>query len=237
MMACKKALVEAQGNEELAIEILRKSGEAKAAAKSDRETKEGCVSVVIAGNKAVIASLNCETDFVARNDQFVALTEKVARLYLEKGDAAQAEVDTILKENIITLGENITLGKMEVLEGEVLGFYVHSNRKVAAVAALSGGTEDQARDVAMHITAQNPTVLSPEEVDGTSIAKESEIYKEQLRNEGKPEAMLDKIIEGKVKKFKEEQALLTQSFIKDPSQTITAMLGSAKVSGFKRIEV
>lgn len=237
MMAVKKALVEAGGDEEKAIEILRKRGEAKSAEKSDRETGEGAVAISIQGNKACIAALRCETDFVARNDDFVKLAQDVADKYLEKGEAAQEENESMVREAVNTLGENIQIGEYVLVNAPVIGGYVHSNRKIGVLIGLSGGSEDKAKDVAMHAAAMNPLVKNPTEVSDELVAKEREIWVEQLKNEGKPENIMDNILKGKEKKFREESALTAQVFVKDNNVTVGQFLEGAEVAEYVRIKI
>ncbi len=238
MMACKKALMEAEGNEEQAIEILRKSGEAKALKKADRETSEGAVYGEIRDGKGVLVKIGCETDFVARNEAFEELAKKMIDLAFEKGaEAMKDEADALAKDAVVTLGENIQFAGAKELEGETLAIYMHSNKKTAAIVALSGGSEDLGKDFAMHVVASQPVVVSPDEVPEELVEKEKEIWREQLIEEGKPEAMLDQIMAGKVKKFKEQQALLTQEFVKDPSQKVEQVAGDAKVTGFIHLAI
>lgn len=235
MMACKKALVEADGDMDKAIDILRKSGQAKAAKKGDRETTEGAAAT--SGRAAV--SLYCETDFVARNEDFLRFVQSLADEANSKGEEAAKSLFETKKTEIITqLGENITFGEGKVIEGgDTLGHYVHSNKKIAVVVALSGGTEAMANDIAMHIAASAPQVISPEEVDDALLEKEKEIWTEQLKNEGKPENIVEKILLGKEKKFREENALIKQNFVKNPDQTVEEFLGDATVESFVRIAV
>lgn len=235
MMACKKALVEANGDMNAAIDILRKTGAAKAEKKGDRDTSEGAVAV--SGGAAI--SLQCETDFVGRNDDFLALAQELADEAATNGEeAAKAMFEKKKTDAITKLGENITFGEAKVLKaGDTVGRYIHSNNKIAVVVAITGGTEDMARDVAMHIAASSPQVISPDEVDDTLVAKEKEIWTEQLKNEGKPEQIMEKILMGKEKKFREENALLKQNFVKNPDQTIEEFLGDATIEAFVRLEV
>lgn len=237
MMAVKKALVEAGGDEEKAIEILRKRGEAKSAEKSDRETGEGAVAISIQGNRACIAALRCETDFVARNDDFIKLAQDVADKYLEKGEAAQEENESMVREAVNTLGENIQIGEYVLVEAPVIGGYVHSNRKIGVLIGLSGGSEDKAKDVAMHAAAMNPLVKNPTEVSDELVAKEKEIWIEQLKNEGKPENIMENILKGKEKKFREESALTAQVFVKDNNVTVGQFLEGAEVAEYVRIKI
>jgi len=238
MMACKKALIESNGDMEKAIEILRKSGEAKAAAKAERTTKEGRLFFKIEGNHVAIVKLLCETDFVARNDDFIQTGTRILDIALAHGaEKAMAEGDPLLKNAILKLGENMTINTVKVLEGKVWGYYLHSTNKVGAVVSIENGTEELAKDIAMHVTAMSPRYLSPDDVKQEEVDKEIEIMKAQLQKEGKPEAIWDKILAGKVKKYREEHALLTQPFVKDPSITIAKHLGKAVITYFERIAI
>lgn len=237
MMACKKALVESNGDAEAAMEILRKKGAAKAADKADRATAEGTIAVI--GRAAV--ALNCETDFVAKNADFIAFAEKLAQTVNAEGVSAAEALFEAEKTDLITkLGENITLGSVVVLDGgSVVGAYIHSNNKLAGLVALDGGSEEVARDIAMHTVAASPGVLSPDEVDEETVSKEREIWLEQLKNEGKPEQILEKILFGKEKKFREENALLKQAFVKNPEVSVEqfATDNGAKIVSFLRLSV
>jgi len=236
MMAVKKALEEAAGDEEKAIELLRKRGEAQAVKKSDREQAEGGIFIESAGSKAAIVHLACETDFVARGDDFQSAGQSLAKMALEKGtDAVQNEAKSSMPELINKLGENISLTDAQVVEGSTLGTYVHSNSKIGTIVSLEGGSEEIARDVAMHAAAMAPEVITPEEVNAKDVEKEKEIWKEQLAKEGKPAEIIEKIMMGKEKKFREESALIKQKFVKDPSMTVEKYLDGAKVSAYVRL--
>lgn len=234
MMQCKKALEEAGGDEEKAIEILRKKGAAKAAEKSDRETSEGIIITKVEGNKAVIVQLSCETDFVAKNEEFLSAAEAAASTALSSGvEAAKAEAEPVLKELFTKLGENMTI-EVDMIEGEGVGEYVHTNGKVGAIVNLGSSDAEKARDVAMHITAMNPAVINPEELPEDVVIKERDIWADQLKNEGKPAEMIDKIMMGKEKKFREEAALIKQSFVKNGEQTVEQYLEGNTVTSFVR---
>jgi elongation factor Ts len=238
ILACKDALEEAGGDEEKAIEILRKRGIAQAAKKAAREQAEGLVFLKESEGKAAVVLIRCETDFVARDSTFQQVGEAIVSTLLAKGeDAAKQEADLKLPELVQKLGENISLGELKLVEAPVIGTYVHSNQKIGVVVGLEGGTKDQARDAAMHAAAMNPQYARPEEVTPEALAKEREIWTEQLKKEGKPEAMLDKIMIGKEKKFREENALLTQPFVKDSSMTVEKYLGDSKLSAYVRLSV
>ncbi|MEK7146117.1 MAG: translation elongation factor Ts [Patescibacteria group bacterium] len=236
-MACKKALEEAGGDETKAIEMLRKKGEAKAAERADRSTAFGVVVIESDGNKTAMLSLGCETDFVAKNDDFLAAAQAMAKKLLSEGETVDLSSD--LSELGIKMGEKIDVKDKKVMAGANIDSYVHSNKRIGVLVSLQGGTKELARDIAMHVAASNPTNLSPDEIDTEWVNKEKEIWRELLKAEGKPEAMWDKIMEGKEKKFREEHALLTQAFIKDPEKKIQDLLGSAeaKVEAFFRSEV
>lgn len=234
MMQCKKALEEAGGDEEKAIEILRKKGAAKAVEKSDRETAEGIIVAKTEGNKAAIVKLSCETDFVAKNEEFMAVAEKAAKMALESGvEAARQDAEPILKELFTKLGENMSI-EVDMIEGEGVAEYVHTNGRVGAIVNLASTDGEKARDVAMHITAMNPVVITPEELPEDVVIKEREVWAEQLKNEGKPEEMIDKIMMGKEKKFREEAALIKQSFVKDGEKTIEQYLEGNSITSFVR---
>jgi len=230
MTACKQALEEANGDYEGAVDILRKQGMAKAAKKADRSTSEGAIALKIEGGKGAIAQLNCETDFMAQSDDFLTLLDKVLNSLLS-GEISPdgAELDFV-KEEVLKLGENVYVTGMNLLDGDHLGGYVHSNKKIGVLVALNGGNEELARDIAMHAAATNPAVLSPDEVSEDLVNREKSIWVEQLAAEGKVGEIVEKIMVGKEKKFREESALLKQAFIKNPDQTIEQLLALAGAS-------
>ncbi len=232
-MACKKALEEADGDESKAIEVLRKKGEAKSAERAERSTNFGVVAVHEENGKAAIVVLGCETDFVAKNDDFVNVAKSFAKEVFENGESL--DLSSKMNDLNIKMGEKIELKTVKIVEGTNLGVYIHGNR-IGTLVALSGGEKDTARDIAMHVAAMNPRVTSPSEVSEELLAKEKEIWTEQLKNEGKPEEIIGKIMMGKEKKFREENALLTQAFVKNPDQTVEAVLNGVKIEGFWRFE-
>jgi len=250
MMDCKKALAEADGDMEKAIEDLRKASGLKAAKKASRVAAEGVVQVKVAeeGNYAVIIEVNSETDFVARDDNFLAFAEKAldAAFANQEADVA-AILDGGLEADrqalVQKIGENINLRRIDRLalnadtEG-VIDSYIH-NGKIGVLVMLSGGNEALARDVAMHIAAVNPMVVRAEDIPEDVLAKEAEIYKAQAQDSGKPEEIVNKMIEGRLRKYKEEVSLLDQTFVKDPDQKVGALLkeGGADVVSFLRYEV
>ncbi len=238
LLAVKSALEEAGGNEEKAIEILRKRGQAQAVKKAERDQKEGSVFIESNGKKAAIVHLACETDFVARGDDFQNAGAALVKMAFEKGaDAAKKHAEGIMPDLVNKLGENVSLLDLTVIEGGTLGTYVHSNKKIGVVIALDGGDETKAKDVAMHAAAMAPAVISPEEVSADLVEKEKEIWRDQLKKEGKPEAMHDKIMIGKEKKFREEWALVKQPFAKDQSISVEKYLEGAKVAKYVRMAV
>lgn len=239
MSACKKALEEANGDYDQAVDLLRKKGAAKAADRAARGTGEGAIFVKSENGKAAIVALGCETDFVARSPEYAELGNIVAeKLMAGEISADDRDVEEV-KEAVLKLGENIQISDMALVEGDVLGDYVHSNGKIGVVVALEGGNVEIARDVAMHAAATAPAVLSPDEVSDDLVEKEKSIWAEQLKSEGKPEEIIDKIMMGKEKKFREESALVKQSFVKNPEQTIEQFVDAAggKVVKFVRFSV
>jgi elongation factor Ts len=238
MLAVKKALEEAAGDEEKAIEILRKRGEAQAVKKGKREQPEGNVFSAQSDRKAAFVLIACETDFVARADDFQNAGEALAKTALEQGEeAAKSASATTLPALVNKLGENITLAEVHTIEAPVIGLYVHNNKKIGVGIGLEGGTEELARDAAMHAAAMAPEVVSPEEVSAESVEKEKAIWQEQLTKEGKPEEIQEKIMMGKEKKFRAEQALLNQDFVKEPGKTVGEHLGDATVVAYVRLAV
>jgi elongation factor Ts len=239
IIACKKALVEADGDYDKAVEILRKKGQAKAADRAGRSTGEGAVFVKTAEGKTALVALRCETDFVARGDDFLELLNVVAdELIAGKINSGDDEVQTV-KDAVLRLGENVQVGGLYLSNSSVAGTYVHSNKKIGVLVELEGGSEDMAKDIAMHAAATNPAVLTPDEVSDELVEKEKGIWIDQLKQEGKPEQIIEKIMMGKEKKFREESALVKQAFVKNPDQTIEELLasGSAKITNFVRFSV
>ena len=238
ILACKQALEEANGDEEKAIEILRKRGIAQAVKKAEREQSEGAIFIAKSGSKAAVLTLKCETDFVARSAAFVALGDELAKHYLTAGsDALHKDLEQKLPDAIQKLGENISVGEMMTAEAPVLGTYVHSNRKIGVIIGLEKGQEEMARDVAMHAAALNPLYVHPTDVPGDVLEKEREIWKEQLSKEKKPPEILEKILLGKEKKFCEENALIKQSFVKDSTKSVEQYLNGARITAYVRVSI
>ncbi len=236
--AVKDALVEAGGDEEKAIELLRKRGIAQAAKKADREQGEGLVFLKEEGSRSVMCILRCETDFVARDENFAKTGEAiVTALFADGLDAAKAKAAELVPDLVQKLGENITADDMHAIEAPVIGSYLHSNRKIGVIIGLEGSTKETARDIAMHAAALSPRYVHPEEVGEDVLTKEKEIWQEQMKKEGKPEAMWDKIMMGKEKKFREENAITKQSFVKDPSKTVEQHLDGGKITTYVRVSV
>ena len=252
MMDCKKALVEAEGDFDQAIELLRKKGQKVAAKRADRESSEGAaIAQVNADNtKGVIISLNCETDFVAKNDDFVKLANDFADLalnYSTKEELLKADYNGISVEDKLTeqtgvIGEKIEIGAFKILEAPFVGSYIHAGNKIAVLTGLSkgvDGAEEAAKNVSMQAAAMNPVALNEEGVDQATIDKEIEIAKDTLREEGKPENMLDKIAQGKLQRFFKDNTLVHQAYIKDNKQSVADYVKSLdsdlEVIAFERV--
>jgi elongation factor Ts len=254
MMDCKKALTETNGDFEAAIDFLRKKGAKVAASRQDRESNEG---VVIArtsadGKRGVIIELNCETDFVAKNAEFVAFANAIAGAAVENKPASLDALNELtvdgqkIGEAIIDktgkIGEKIGVSKYEVIDGEKVIAYIHGNYRLGVLVALSAnvtGADEAGKDVAMQIAAMNPIAVDKDGVDATTIERELEIAKEQIRAEGKPEEMVEKISVGKLNKFYKDSTLLNQEFVKDPSKSVAQFLSTVEkgltVTAFKRV--
>ena len=256
MMDCKKALQETAGDIEAAIEAMRKSGVAKAAKKAGRIAAEGAIVVAVdeAGAAALLLEVNCETDFVARDENFRNFAQGLATALLEQGDDAAAEsatlslngagaqpVEAVRQELVSKLGENVSVRRHAGLRkspGGALGIYVHGIR-IGVIVALSTDDAVLAKDLAMHIAAANPLCVDEQEVPRDVLEKEREIQLAQAAQSGKPQAIIEKMVEGRVKKFLRESTLLGQAFVKDPDVTVAALLkkNNAAVTGFIRYEV
>ena len=244
MMECKKALTAADGNIEQAIEDLRKNSGLKAAKKADRTAAEGKLRVVVDGGSAVIVEINSETDFAAGDANFGAFADKVVAKLAETKNADVAalmagELEDAREALVQKIGENITVRRPVVLEGDTLGAYVHSNGKIACVVVLNGGNEEVAKDIAMHVTASNPRVVRGEEMPADVLEKEKEIIKAQPDMAGKPAEIVEKMMVGRINKFLKENSLLDQPFVKNPDQTVgqLAKEAGAEVVSFVRMEV
>ncbi len=250
MMDCKKALVDANGNMEEAVDLLRKSGQAKADKKSSRVAADGRIAVAADGNKAAIAEINSETDFVAMDENFVSFAEAVAAAVLassvEDVDSLSSltfpderMVETARTELVAKVGENISVRRFARIEAaDHLGNYTHGAR-IGALVALSGGNAELARDVAMHVAATNPLCVDKDEVPADTLERERRIFAEQAAESGKPPEIVEKIVTGRVAKFLKEITLLGQPFVKDPDVSVGKLLNDADaaVTAFVRYEV
>ncbi|MBR9791004.1 MAG: elongation factor Ts [Gammaproteobacteria bacterium] len=248
MLDCKKALVETDGDIELAIENMRKSGQAKAAKKAGRIAAEGVILTKVEAGKATMLEVNCETDFVARDEGFLAFGNKLLDVAFEKGlndiealNASEIEggvVSDVRDALVAKIGENISPRRVLTVEGDNLGAYVHGGR-IGVVAILTGGEEELAKDVAMHVAASSPQFVKPEQVPAEVVEKEKAIQIEIAMQSGKPAEIAEKMVVGRMKKFTGEISLTGQPFVKDPSVSVGELLKSngADVVNFVRFEV
>jgi elongation factor Ts len=252
MMECKKALVEVDGDIEAAIDLMRKSGAAKADKKAGRTAAEGLIVFKTSadGKNAAMVEVNCETDFVTKGDDFLNFASAVAQLTLDKKpadiDALKAltmddgeTVADATKNLIAKVGENMNVRRFvnKTTDG-VFGCYLHGGR-IGVLVELQGGDEALAKDIAMHVAASNPACVSEADIDPALIAKEREIFSAQAAESGKPAEIIEKMVEGRIKKFLKEVTLTGQPFVKDPDQTVEQLLkaAGATVVGFDRLEV
>ncbi|GMG87505.1 translation elongation factor Ts [Biformimicrobium ophioploci] len=246
MMECKRALAEADGSIEVAIENLRKASGLKAAKKAGRTAADGIVVAKVADDASygLLLEVNSETDFVARDEGFKSFVNTVleAAFAAKQTDVAAlmaGELESAREALVQKIGENITVRRAELVEGAKVGAYVHSNSRIAALVALSGGDAEVARDVAMHVTAVNPQVVKPEDMPAEAVAKEEEIIKAQPDMEGKPAEIVEKMMGGRIKKFLKENSLIEQQFVKNPELTVGKLVkdAGAEVISFTRYEV
>jgi len=252
MMDCKKALVEADGDMEKAVDVLRKKGQKVAANRADREATEGAVIALTSADNGygVIVSLNCETDFVAKNESYVALAKGITEIALNNKPenleallALSFDGNLSVQEKLIqqtgVIGEKLEITAYEQLEGAFVAPYIHAGNKLATLVALSDAQEEAGKNVAMQAAAMNPVALNRNSVSEEAIARELEIGKELARQEGKPEEMLEKIAQGRLNKFFKESTLVEQEFIKDNKLTVEKYLDSVQkgltATGFKRV--
>ena len=251
MMECKKFLVQANGDIEEAIKEMRKAGGLKADKKADRVAAEGKIFIVKDESGAVMLEINSETDFVARDDNFVDLGNKVATTALESKTSDTKElaqlqlsddsmtVEEARQQLVAKIGENIQLRRLTQMSSEgAIGSYLHG-AKIGVIVSLKNGTEDLAKDIAMHIAASNPLVVSKDDVPADAIENEREIFTAQARESGKPQEIIDRMIEGRISKFVDEVSLSGQPFVKDPSKKVGQLLKEkgAEVISFVRFEV
>jgi len=255
MMDCKKALEESSGNFELAIEILRKKGQKVAANRADRDSSEGVAIARVSSDRTmgIIISLNCETDFVAKNNTYIQLANKLADLalgystkesFLSSKFDDKLTVNEKLTEQTGVIGEKIEIGSFKFLEANYVGSYIHAGNKIASIVGLSyndDNAEKVSKNIAMQVAAMNPIALDEHGVSKDILDKEIEIAKDQLRQQGKPEAMLDNIVKGKIKRFLKDNTLVNQIFIKDNkinvSQYAFSINPKFSITGFQRISL
>lgn len=243
MMDAKKALTEADGDMEAARKLLRERGLAKADARADRENAQGAIAIATNVGAVGLAELKCETDFVAKSQNFVALTQEIADSVAARGEQAVADHQSEVDDLKVTLKENIEVGRVvQVPLGpdDVFDTYLHKQDgrgKVGVAVELAGGSPELAHDIAIHIAFTKPTYLSRDEVPAEAVAEERETLTTITRNEGKPEAALEKIVEGKLNGWYQERVLLEQKFVRDEKQTITQLLGGASVVRFGLVVV
>jgi elongation factor Ts len=245
MMDCKKALVESEGDMELAIETMRKSSGMKAAKKAGRIAADGLIGMKVSedGSKAAMVEVNCETDFAARDDNFLGF---VATVTGQVFDSAETDISKLLeagleetREKLVQkIGENCSIRRAEVFEGLVAS-YVHTNGRIGVLVSLEGGDIELGKDIAMHIAATNPSVILPEDAPADLLAAERDIYTAQAQDSGKPPEIVEKMVEGRVRKYLAEISLTEQPFVKDGDIKISALLKNkgATVKAFTRFEV
>ena len=254
MMECKKALVETNGDMDAAADLLRKAGAAKADKKAGRVAAEGIVTIANGDNASAILEVNCETDFAAKNEDFIAYAQNLAEMVLASrpddvealnalpyGDSGNT-VEESLKELIGKIGENMTVRRFDIIEGETLGSYLHKvgpTARIGVVINMEGGDEALARDIAMHVAASKPQFIDQDQVDPEVLEKEKQILTEQAADSGKPADIIEKMVMGRVNKFLKEITLVGQPFVKDPDTTVEKLLKSnnARVIGFIRFEL
>lgn len=254
MMDCRKALVESDGDFEKAVDYLRKKGQKVSALRSDRETKEGAVIAKTASDSksGAIVCLSCETDFVAKNQEFIDFAQSVADLALSSqasslealvaGSLDGASIQTRIDELVAKIGEKITLSRYEQVSGDFVSSYIHGNYRIGVLVAFNQViSEEAAKNVAMQIAAMNPVAVDADSVPADVLSRERDIAIEQVKAEGKPAEMAEKIAQGKVNKFLKESTLAGQAFVKDPNLTVADYLKSLnpglKVLGFKRVQL
>jgi elongation factor Ts len=248
-MECKKALEEANGDVEVAIDNLRKSGQAKAAKKAGNIAADGAIIIAQGDKKAFLLEVNCQTDFVAKDENFTAFAEKVANLALENNVTDVAAISELsysdeqtVEEARVSLvqkiGENIQIRRVEVLEGANIAAYRHGLR-IGVVVSYEGGSEETGKNLAMHIAAFNPVAVDDESVDADVLAREKDIIEAKAKESGKPDNIVEKMIEGGLRKYLDEVTLLRQPYVMDNEKKVGDVLKSegVKVLGFKRLEV
>ena len=246
MMDCKNALVEAGGDMESAIDNLRKSSGMKAAKKAGRIASDGMISVKVSPDRqfGIMVEVNCETDFAARDENFIDFVQLVAdKAYAERvtsiDELLSLGLEPLRESLVQKIGENISIRRVEVFSSPHVSSYVHTNNKIGVLVALQGGSEGLGKDIAMHIAAASPMVVSPDEAPADVISKEREIYTVQASESGKPPEIAAKIVEGRIRKYLEEISLTEQTFVKDSDLTVGSLLKKedSRVVKFRRYEV
>ena len=249
MMDCKKALVECEGDKDKAIDYLREKGIAKAAKKAGRIASEGVVAAASNGSTACIVEVNSETDFVAKNENFQNLVKKIAEHIVATKpadmDALNASeldgktVADVMTEAVASIGEKLSLRRFEVYTSEdgKLATYIHMGGKIGVIVELSGGEDELGKDVAMQIAAAKPQCISRADVDTDDLAHEREVLRKQALEEGKPEKIVEKMVDGRINKYYKEVCLVEQEFVKDSDKTIKDILGGVEVRRFARFEM
>lgn len=249
MMDCKKALVECEGDKDKAIDYLREKGIAKAAKKASRIASEGVVAAASDGKTACIVEINSETDFVAKNENFLALVKKIAEHIvackpadMDALNASQMDGKTVaevMTEAVASIGEKLSLRRFEVYTTEdgQLATYIHMGGKIGVIVELSGGDATLGKDVAMQIAAAKPQCIGREDVDQEALAHEREVLRKQALEEGKPEKIVEKMVDGRINKYYKEVCLVEQEFVKDSDKTIKDILAGVEVRRFARFEM
>ena len=247
MMECKKALVECSGDIEKALDLLRSNSALKAEKKAARVAADGVLRVHVGDDYSTLIEINSETDFAAKDENFIKFADDVQKFISENkltdiADIQASEVEDKRKALVQTIGENIQLRRLETIEysSEMnTGSYVHSDSKLGSIVVISGGDETLAKDIAMHVAAFNPLCLSESDIDPQILEREKAIYMVQAEESGKPKEIMEKMIEGKLKRFLSEVSLLSQNFVKDPEVTIQNLLDSnnAKIESYTRLKV
>ena len=245
LMDCKKALQEANGDIDLAIEELRKTSGIKASKKSGRSAEDGLIGIEMQDQNIFMVEVNCETDFVARDDSYISFTKEVLEIYSKNPDMSLEQLlETGIEDSrerlVQKLGENIIVRRMAKTDNSsTIGSYLHSNHKIGCLVSLDGGDEELANDIAMHAAATDPMAVSPSDIPEDVLSKEREIFKAQSEESGKPPEIIEKMIEGKISKFLSEVSLTDQDFVKDPNTKISQLLNekNATILSFTRFEV
>ena len=243
MMDCKNALVQSSGDMDLAIETLRKSSGMKAAKKAGRIAADGIISSRVGNGIGVIVEVNCETDFAAKNQDFLAFADSVTQRVFEGkiSNLESLDFEDVREKLVQKIGENITIRRSEIIEdaNASVSNYIHGNKKIGVLLAVSGGDDALAQDIAMHIAAMNPLVVSPEQVSPELVEKEREIYRAQAEESGKSQEIVEKMVDGRVRKYLAEISLTEQPFVKDSEKKVGDLCSSsgAKIIRFVRYEV